>query len=561
MQWTRYLVCILLVLIPLQIILSTSQKSITNDELIHISAGYSYWKTYDFRLNPEHPPLVKLASAFPLLFLNPSLPKGPAWEESATKIEAQWDYGREFFFEANSNADMILFWARLFPIFLTTLLGFYVYLFSRDLWGEKGALVSLALFAFSPTLLAHGGLVTTDVGIAAFSVMLLYHLWRYWQNQNQRHLILCGIFFGFSLATKFTGLYHFFILPLLFLKGYLGHRDQVWEFWMSKKGLFHLRGLGIIIGIGIFVLILFYGVFEFEHFFRGVEDVIGHSRVGHPTYLHGEHSRQGWWYYFIVAFAVKTAIPTMIVILIALIVLPFTRKDLLTEAFLFVPILVFFCLFTINKINIGLRHILVIYPFLFIFSGRVAISEKKWLYSAVFFAIMWLMMESFFIFPHYLAYFNQFAGGPEKGGEWLIDSNIDWGQDLKGLDLYLEERNISPIHLAYFGKDSPEYRAINYTQLSCKPVSGIVGISVSYFVGFTEELRECSRWLDSQTPIARIGYSIFVYNISEEYYQSLYSGRLQLCQSSCQKSCDGVANATFDIALGKCGCNCVKSRV
>ena len=120
---------------------------------------------------------------------------------------------------------------------------------------------------------------------------------------------------------------------------------------------------------------------------------------------------------------------------------------------------------------------------------------------------------SVFIWPSPIAYFNEIVGGPDNGYNYLVDSNLDWGQDLKGLKTYMEENEIEKIKLSYFGRDLPERYKIEYENLDCNYTKGIMAVSASHIQGIGLENKECYSWLKNYEPIEKIGYSIFIYNI------------------------------------------------
>lgn len=294
--------------------------------------------------------------------------------------------------------------------------------------------------------------------------------------------------------------------------------------------------------------------FQFTAYPKGLTHVTLHSSLGHWAYLIGERSFTGFWYYFFVAFFFKTQIPLMIFIIITLFYVQ--KKELYNESFIIVPILLFFIISMSNKINIGVRHILPVYPFMFLFVSRlIDIKKLKWM---VVILSLWYLISALLIYPHYLAYFNEFAGGPNNGHKYLIDSNIDWGQDLKGLKEYLVKNNINEkIYLGYFGKDSPEYRKIIYEQMPCYPVKGIVAISVNLLQGLDEEQELCSSWLKNHKPIKKIGYSIFVYNITE--IENEEEIKNEFCEKNCKNKCkeQNMIYINSSFFNESCGCYCL----
>jgi hypothetical protein len=172
------------------------------DELAHIPAGYSYVHNFDYRLNPEHPPLIKALAALPVLFLNPVFPTATdAWQN---QVNAQWNMGYEFLYASGNDANAIIETARLFPILITILTIILIYLLARRIMGERWALVPAFLFAFDPTVLAHGHYVTTDVG-AAFGVLLaLFFFLQYTEAPTTRNLWFAGLAFGVAMVCKFS---------------------------------------------------------------------------------------------------------------------------------------------------------------------------------------------------------------------------------------------------------------------------------------------------------------------------------------------------------------------
>lgn len=543
-------VIILLLLVAVQTITSMSKESATNDELVHIAAGYSYLATGDFRANPEHPPLIKELSAVPLLFLKPAFNASDYYWINMNDRN-KWQWGHDFFFKYNSNADQLLFWARIPMVAIALLLGIYVFLWARDLFGEKAGLFALFLYSFSPDILAHARIVHTDLGVAAFLFISSYYLWRFFNKANKINLVLTGIFFGLALAAKFTALYFIPVYGLLF--AVFIFNKQLTKKESLNRLLNYAILLAVILFISVLILVLAY-FFQLAAYPRGLAHVALHSTLGHESYLFGMRSFTGFWYYFFVAFFLKTPIPTMIFILLALFYV--RRKDYYNESFIIIPVLVFFFISLFNKINIGARHILVVYPFLFVFASRL-ISIKK-LLGVIAALSLWYLVSSLLIYPHYLAYFNEFAGGPDNGYKYLIDSNIDWGQDLKGLKEYLVKNNINEwIYLGYFGKDSPEYRQINYEQLPCYPVKGTVAISVNLLQGLDEEQELCSSWLRDYEPIDKIGYSIFIYNITS--VADVEEKISEFCRINCKNKCkkENLIYINSSFFNESCSCYCL----
>jgi hypothetical protein len=227
-----------------------------------------------------------------------------------------------------------------------------------------------------------------------------------------------------------------------------------------------------------------------------------------------------------VAFAVKTPIATMIFLAVALALFAgkLRKGEWLDELFLLGPAAVIFVFFSLNHQSIGLRYILPIYPFLFVFASGAA----AWLWSrkpraGIAVAVVgWYIGASCCIHPHYLAYFNEFAGGPDNGYKCLVDSNLDWGQDLKGLKVYMQQHGISRINLSYFGSDSPTRYGISYNWLPSwvllpspekHEATPWFAISATNLQGVYTG--DACAWFRGRKPVAKIGYSIFIYKVPD----------------------------------------------
>ena len=191
------------------------QESAIFDEVAHIPAGYANIKYLDYRLNPEHPPLVKALAALPLIFQKLNFPlQGPAWQND---VNGQWQVGNEFLYQSDNNADKIINWARLGPIILSLILVISIYIWAKELIGGWWALLPAFLFAFSPTVLAHGHYVTTDIGAALGIFIATYYFIKLLFEPSRKHLIFAGLAFGIAQLMKFSAilLIPFFIFLLV----------------------------------------------------------------------------------------------------------------------------------------------------------------------------------------------------------------------------------------------------------------------------------------------------------------------------------------------------------
>ena len=585
-RYEYYIVAILLICFFTLCFTSIMQKSVTNDEILHIAAGYTYWKSGYFRFNPEHPPLLKLIATAPLLLTDTNVSfEDTNWitAKKYDKSNKQWSFAENFFFRSNNDVDSILIVSRTPMIILAVILGLVLYLWTKELFGIRSGMLALLLFAFSPNLIAHSRLVTTDVGVGAFIFFSCYSFWKYTKKPSWKLLIQTGILIGATIASKFTGIY---ILPLISLLGllyaYYFFRKQdmllkdikelkIFSIAINKKFLKILLNTAIAVIlmsiIAFVVLLASYFFYDFGSYIYGLQSVTEHSISGHNSFLLGEHSSQGWWYYFFVAFLLKTPVPTIILLLISVIFFitykTCRRENIIDEYFIVLPVVIFFGAFIFNHINIGIRHILPIYPFIFMFISRVANIRFKTIKWVIWIGIIWYIYASLGIYPDYISYFNEIAGGPGKGLDYLIDSNIDWGQDLKTASRWMKEHDIDQVYLTYFGHESPKYRGINWTDMPwCELTEGYIMISVNFLKGFTKGQEFCSSWLyDYNEPIAKIGNSIYVYNITDDDIVRMLKINNERCKKECTKTCKEKSyeyedSSMASMNINSCDCSC-----
>jgi hypothetical protein len=291
--------------------------------------------------------------------------------------------------------------------------------------------------------------------------------------------------------------------------------------------------------IALLVIPLLYFIYGFPAWAQGIRYQLGRSESGDPHfYFLREMSTRGNLAYFPVAFLIKTPVGTLLMILASLI---FWRSggslDRRTALFLLIPAGVYFAAMMTTKVNLGLRYILPVYPFLFVLAARV--GTLRWGSSVTLarlgggLAMALTTASSLSVAPHQLAYFNELIGGPDQGHRYLSDSNLDWGQDLKGLKSFMDREGVPVIYLSYFGTAPPAGWGIRYQFLpgwveniqepdlnERVPKNGrqILAISVVNLQGiyFGDQ---CYRyyWLqDYRKPLTTIGHSIYVYDLTND---------------------------------------------
>ena len=549
---------------------SMRTKSATFDETAHLPAGYTYLRLRDHRLNPEHPPLIKVLAAAPLLMMDVQLkPDDEAW-----RLRRQWEFGRRLLYRWN-DADRLLFWGRLPIVALGALLGAAVFLRARRGWGLAAGALALFLCALSPDVLAHGQIVTTDVGAALFMFLSVVAFERLVERATPARLLAAGLAAGAAIATKFSMLVLGPILAVLAVVAVLS-RETMTRAW-SRDAARDVVGRGaravhvalLLAGIAAVALIVLWAAYGFasplspdpavESAFdwgrvsgRGglVDAAMGAARRVHalpeayafgflrffrhsearPTFLLGHLSDRGFWYYFPVTFALKTPLALVALVVLSLATRRQHPASPRTELFLWLPVAVYFVLACALGLNIGHRHLLPIYPFLFVIAGRCAahaVVRVPAILSGAAVAILaaWYGVSVARVHPHYLAYFNELAGGPAGGYRYLVDSNLDWGQDLPGLKAWMDRNGVTRIKLSYFGTADPEYHRIDCDLLPGQMLppprevvremapGDVVAVSATNLQGVYLEPgdRALMERLRAQAPVASIGHSILVY--------------------------------------------------
>lgn len=563
------LVCAtLLLLMGANMLGQISRKGLTNDEMIHIPAGYYHLVAGYFQVNNEHPPLVKMWAALPLLFIQPNEPP-PAKDETEHNMNLTWGYQARFWDDNQEHFGAIIFWTRAFMIILTLALGVLVFLYARDLFGPRAACFSVALLAFEPTLLAHGRIVHTDVA-AAFVYLLFFHvLRRYGKNPSWRRALVVGLASGIALVTKFSMI---IMLPLLGCLALVGTVFAARLRMPGRRTLLHAAAAFLAVLVVVNSAYFFrrppittpdvawvklqspekfdnlmagfhwgstvvptYFLFGFYNFWL-------HTKHGHPTSLLGHYSSLGTWYYFPVAFALKTSLPFLILSVAALFWALWRLGAKRDWRFLWVviPFSIYLAVSMISTINIGVRHFLPAYSFLFMMGGVLLDRLLRVRYprhlaiALVVLLLSWTAVEALRAYPHYVPYMNQLAS---RHPHWwyLSDSNVEWGDDARELAEYLHARGETEVCGAISGAWGSLARyGIAYHEIFPKPgrvtpETRYVAIGASFLNGSTNALpaddngnfvseEQRVNYLAayrSRTPEAIIGNSIYVYRMKD----------------------------------------------
>ncbi len=505
-------------------------KSVTFDEVTHLPSGYSYLIQHAVRYNQQHPPFIKEICALPLLLIGVRTP--------GSFPDSEWNFGEEFLF--SQDADKILFWGRLPAVLMSVGLGLLIMRWATDLWGKSAGLFALFLYAFDPTITAHSQLVTTDIGVACFSTLYLYLLRGYLSDPGWKRLCLAGLGLGMALGAKFSAIV---LLPISIVLIMISSSsasataglETARKVLVETKPLIPiklLRNLGALLIMGIlaalFLWIIYFCPADPQFYWKGIKAVNQDHGKNPYFYLMGELKQGGWKYYLVIAWLVKTPIPIILFLAAAFgLYLAHRRASLLDEAFLWVPFSGFLIFYSLFGDDIGIRYLIPCFPFMFVFAARLVPSLQEMgrpFRVALIAGLLWLVTEWVSIMPDHLSYFNQVAGGPENGIEWLDNSNVDWGQGLKQLKAYLQSHRIEDYAYCYFGTGRPQFYGITGRRITdmdffVRPTRGLVILSAQCIPRGRNVLDKVFgenplNWLRHQKPVTIVGHAYYVYEIN-----------------------------------------------
>lgn len=538
--------------------------TVTHDEYWHLPAGLLAWRTGRFDFDHLNPPLTRMWGAVPLLFTGARL--------DSTRIQPGdlFALGRQFLDENRATYERDLALARSANVLWSVLTGAILAVWAARLFGGPSALLTTALWAFCPNAIANAALITPDAGGACLFVATLYAAWSWGTRPGWRPAATTGLLLGAAQLAKFTNL---LLVPLAVLVWLLASRDVISARPAGpSESKFNVppvrRRIGELLVAGLVSLVVLNAGFLFRGSFtdlgsyafqsRSMKGLVAsagpalklpvplprdylagldHQRAimesQHPVYLDGVWSLEGFPDYYLKTLEYKLPHVTQLLIGLAIlfVLLPGREPRLLrTQCILLVPVLLILGVASSMGMQLGMRYVLPALPLLFLFAGQVARwfdwRTYRWRALATLLAALALPCSVRF-HPHHLAYFNEWAGGPLGGRAHLLDSNLDWGQDLRGLKAWLDERQLDEIGLAYFGMFPPSELGIRYHVPTREPVPGWYAVSVNFLNGRPHtvfnpdgtfrpaDFQEFS-WLQLFPPEAHIGYSIDVFHVTEQ---------------------------------------------
>ena len=553
MPTNRFVIAIAVMLTVQAVVmtLAAARLTVTHDEYWHIPVGLLNWKTGRFDVEPSNPPLLRMWATWPLLLTSAESPR----TEPLTELT---HIGDEFLAANNSNIDRFVVIARLPMIVLTVLAGALLARWAWEWHGPWAACLVTWLWSRDPTVLAHGSLVTTDAGGAAFWIATLFAAWRFAQRPTTRNAVVTGTLLGLAQAAKFTNV---LLVPLVvtlwFVERWrnnlvepLGQREasKRWAVlllvsWLSLNGTYLFRGVGT----------------SFKEFSfasqsgRAWQDRLGSLPIplprdcvagidrqkaamesDHAVFLDGQLTTTGFGHYYCMTLLYKWphSVPLLLLCAVIQSLLLRTAAGWRRRMWCMIPMAMILAVASLSGMQLGIRYVLPVIPLSLLFVGEIATnwSWPKTRWRAMVVGLLLLLFDPWHSHPEYLAYFNELAGGFKGGRFHLLDSNLDWGQDLHELKRFVAEHpQIEPLSIAYFGTLPPESLGLKYENPPTKqPRPGWHAVSVNFVMGRPHWTRnghggtrsvypgEDFSYFQFFEPKHRIGASIDVYHLTND---------------------------------------------
>jgi hypothetical protein len=493
------------------------------DEPAHLAAGMEWLSHGTYTYEPQHPPLGRIAAA-----IGPYLAgergtgdwSGPMYEEGRRILGDGAHYRRT------------LALARLgeLPFFLILLCT--TWLWARRMADERVAAMAVVFVCTNPNVLAHAGVAGTDIGPSALmpAALLAWTIWL--ERVTMTRSVMLGVLVAACGLTKFNGVAY--LIPAAIGVGVFASVGRSRAMWDRNR----IASLGVSILVAMLVTWATYRfsvghfgrlVLPAPEFFAGLAAFFRHGTGGHPGYLFGRVKLGGWWYYDLVALFVKTPIPLLLLAGLGAFlvarqlrvvrrgvsgVLPDQR--MIEGAALLAGILSVLGIASATPVDIGIRLSLAVYPLMAVLAGigflwawqHAARASSRFAVAAL---LIWSLLEVAFTHPDHIAYFNQLAGpAPERV---LVDSNLDWGQDLYRLRDAADDLGMDSLRVHYFG--TAEFSAVGLTRTRrLRPnehATGWIAASETFYAGVWADT--ALNWLHAYRPVARVGRSIRLYYI------------------------------------------------
>jgi len=448
--------------------------------------------------------------------------------------------GEALLYEAGNDADRLLFVGRLPAVALTLLLGAAIFSVAAAFFGPLGGVLATALYVLDPTVAAHGHLITTDIAVALGGVAVFAAAWRFAHRPDARRTILLGVALGFASLAKFTSVIYFPSLAVVLLllcggRGLIRLMPRLiaavlvaWLVVLAGYG-FSLRPPPSVSSLLTTIspdsrpppvvveetLNRAYGVMRHlgrpREYFKGLALVLGHVAGGHVSFLLGELSPRGWWYYFPVMFATKTPVAVLLLLIVAVSVAARKIREPAQWYWLVAAGSYFLCAMTSHS-DLGFRHLMPAMVFLYIWMGSLAqeVRSRRWLTPVTLALLLWLAVDFGRSFDRYFGYFNELVG--DRGYLVATDSNLDWGQDLKRIRDYLDRHSEIETPYVEYPADGPS--SLDYYGIRHRPTHQVTPADSGVLIIGVTRLSDPTFAFLRALPIAdRITPGVFVYRL------------------------------------------------
>jgi hypothetical protein len=528
----RLLLVVVVTVFALVSVMAMRQTSTTFDEILLPAAGARGFTTGNFGLVTRyHPPVLQYVYGLPVALGRFAYPA----QDSAQWGDARsFRYARAFYFESGNDPQRIAFLARLMAVAIGIVLILTTFLFTRTIRGSGPALLAAVLVAFVPDVLAHSGISYNDVALALVVFVALWAADTAIRDPRPWRAALCGGALGLALGVKFSAI-ALGPAAMLLLALEAAHRwpDREWT-----RRIF-LHAAPVVIASAYLALVVIYrGDLLLEDFRSGLDFNIRHAAGGHtaPAVLLGRYSTTGWWYFFPVAFFLKTSAGLHMLIVIGLAGILIQRSKGGWRSAAGSPLrapavgaLVFLAFLMAASLNIGFRHALPILPLLCVIVAsaisRVWTLRRPVLRMLIVLGVAWHIAAPMRHYPFFISYLSEYTGPVERSYTTLVDSSLDWGQGLLALREFMDDEHVPSVLLGYFGSALPAAYGISYVALpSYFPLPDLetvepprwVAISATnlagnYFVG------DPFAGFRNLKPDRVVGGSIFLYRLEEEW--------------------------------------------
>jgi len=511
----------------------------TVDEYAHVPAGVAYLRYGAFDLYAKNPPLFKMLMAAPVVLAGAAAPQPP---QNLTGGWAPWEYGSRFLAVNRDRYIRLFFLARLVAIAAGLLTGLILYRWARELFAAPAAAVATALYFLDPTVLAHSHLATVDAAAMLSITLSVYALRRALAAPSLPRFALAGLAWGAALSVKFTAL---LLLPVILGLVALRRPPRRLAASLVVIGITALFAVNLSAGfsgagrqLGSFAFASAFGrslqraapawlpvplPASYAAGFDAQKYDAEHGEF--PTYFAGSWRTTGPWYYDLVALGAKTPLWALALFVLGAGAVGIGGLPRLEKfAILAPPLLLLLAFAAFNSLKIGIRYLLPTLPFLYLAGAALWRKPPNRTVRLVMLTLLALQFGAAIrVHPEYLSYFNAVGGGEEGGHHLLLDSNLDWGQDLYRLPAALARLGYTgTIGLLYFGHVDPALYGIHYEIVPPFPVAGVLAVSVNYLMGAEYVAvgpggnlvgvgKDYLAWLRSRQPVARCG-SIWIFD-------------------------------------------------